>query len=415
MNLRSRCHSSTGSDNDTFIGIKYINKELVITFPIGYRIPDDEKTLKKAIISLIKSISLTESINKKIEFINDTFKNEYYMPILSYFNLIDDYIKNGLYVAKEKIYSQNNGNKINWKRTIQNSDAIIADDNLIYMNPYYERTKNKDNIITEIEKYCLRVSLDMLSWYFGNVRIPKSQFKEKDTDYMLKMLKKELSISFTDYKKKLIVYMIDILTGLDERRFNNKAFTFGTSNYHIVWEKMIADLFGTENLEDYYPSANWHLLNGDNGKASSLRPDCIHYDKDNKKYYVIDAKYYHFCEEPVISKLPGSDSIQKQITYAAYINVNKNIDGNMIYNAFILPFNKEDERIININNESVLYYGYSDCNWTFTKGNENYPYNKISLIFYDTRELIENWFERNSTNIISIKKAAQLVNKQINK
>ncbi len=405
MSLRSKCRNTIGSDNDVFVGLKFINGDISITFPLGYSIPNDEFELKKSILSLLKTISLTKSIDRSKELLNDNFKEKYNLPIFAYFSLIIDYIRNGLYHTKEKVYKVGMGSRINWKRTIQRSSSLISNDNLIYTNPIFERTKNIDTIITEIEKYCLNISLDYFSWYFGNIRVPKSSFSNNDIKYMLKILNKELSISFMDHKKKLINNMIAVLTGLDEKRFNNKAFTFGTNKYHVVWETMINDLYGSENLEEYYPSAMWHFADGTSGKASNLRPDSIYYDKMNAKFYVLDAKYYHYCVEHKVSKLPGSDSIQKQITYASYIHSNKlinnkTIDGNNIFNAFILPFDSNDGNITNNKDNKIVYFGYADCNWIIGNGdNSKYPYHKVALIFIDTKYIIDKWFMQNSDDL----------------
>lgn len=413
MTLRDNCYTTSGTENDVFVGLRFVDGKISIVFPLGYSIPNDDKELKKSILSLIKTIALTKTIDKSNSIIDDSFTDTFSIPIFAYFSLLMNFINYGLYFSKEKIYTENNGNKINWKRTIQRSKSVIYNDNLFFINPYYERTKNKDNIVTEIQKYCLKVSLDYFSWFFGKLNVSRSIFSDKDTDYMLKILKKELSISFSQYKIDLINTMIDVITGLDTIKHNKKAFTFGTNNYHIVWEKMINDLYGTERLDEYYPSAKWHLIDKRNEKASNLRPDCIHFDKVNNKFYVMDAKYYRYCVDPVISKLPGSDSVQKQITYASYIHLNKKIngnkiDGNQIFNAFLLPYNSKLNGMDS--DEMVLYYGYADCDWIINDdASNNYPFYKVALIFLDTKHIIDSWFEKNSQDIDLIKTCIEKV------
>lgn len=397
IDLYSKCVNASGSDNDVFVGVKFNNNDVKITFPLGYDIPKDNKELKKSILSLIRTISLTKAIDRSKEIINDDLIDDFGLPIYSYLALIEDYLRFGLFYSKEKIYKEKITGRINWKRTIQKSTAVISNNNLIFMNPLIERAKNIDNVITEIEKFCLAVSIEYFGWYFGNVKVPKSIFDLEDKNYMLSILKSELSISFQDRKKFLINSMITILTGLDNNKINNKVFNIGTNNYLHVWETMVGDIYGTENVEDYYPAATWHLIDGKEDKASNLRPDTILYDKKNKKYYVLDAKYYHFCESPQICKLPGSDSVQKQITYASYIHLNKKhydnsiVSGNDIYNAFVLPYNMNNASEHLPHNKTIAYYGYSTCDWVISDDDRTYPFHKVALIFIDAKTLIDKW------------------------
>lgn len=134
-----------------------------------------------------------------------------------------------------------------------------------------------------------------------------------------------------------------------------------------------------------------------------LRPDTIMIQ--DEKCFVIDAKYYSFAapanqnsenaddennDEAQNGSIPGSDSIQKQITYAEFID--SSIDNNKslkrpqkfrfepqnIYNVFILPES---------NTEKVFCYkGYATSEWKDNSKN----YHKIHAITLDTKFLLEN-------------------------
>lgn len=63
----------------------------------------------------------------------------------------------------------------------------------------------------------------------------------------------------------------------------------------------------------------------------------------NQKTFVLDSKYYRYCESTQLNHLPMSGFIIKQIAYAEYIE-NKENSGELkhkskaIYNAFIMPY-----------------------------------------------------------------------------
>lgn len=392
--IRDFCSIVSGTSDDSFVGIKVSENEIVIKFPVGYEISDDDKELKKDILKLIKTVNLAKKVNlyQNVESINDVKNN---IPLYSYFYLISDYLKYDLYRINDKKYSSKNGSRINWKRTIQRSQPYICDDNLIFLNPIYEKSINKENVITEIEKYCLNLSIEYFGWYFGinGLHINKSIFDDNNKQFMLNILNKELNSSFLDRKKSLINCMISILNETTDDHSNNKFFSYGTNQYHVAWEKMIYDLYNSEDLKKYYPNGKWHLIDHREKDASSLRPDSIYFDIESGKYYVIDSKYYRFCVTEKIENLPDSTSIQKQITYAQNIEKNNGVDGNKIYNAFILPYNSYKNNLGL--SKKIEYFGYAD----FIDKEIKYPYGKISLILFDTKYLINKWFERNSEDL----------------
>ena len=61
----------------------------------------------------------------------------------------------------------------------------------------------------------------------------------------------------------------------------------------------------------------------------------------NDKIYVLDTKFYRYGCTANADHLPNDQDINKQITYAEYIEKAKGIDEKSIYNAFIMPFNRK--------------------------------------------------------------------------
>ena len=88
-----------------------------------------------------------------------------------------------------------------------------------------------------------------------------------------------------------------------------------------------------------------------------------------QKIYVLDAKYYKFGATKSAGDLPGTGSINKQITYGEYIaeqEIFKKVHGNnyQVYNAFLMPYaTKEDKTIENI--------GLAISNWKSNVNNRS--------------------------------------------
>jgi hypothetical protein len=61
--------------------------------------------------------------------------------------------------------------------------------------------------------------------------------------------------------------------------------------------------------------------------------------------YILDAKYYRYGVFPEngVKVLPQSSDINKQLTYGQFVSNNK-ANGKKVYNAFIMPFNKKNNR-----------------------------------------------------------------------
>ena len=115
------------------------------------------------------------------------------------------------------------------------------------------------------------------------------------------------------------------------------------------------------------------------------------------KVYVVDAKYYRYGVTGVRNHLPESSSINKQITYAEYIETSNELKskyGNRpIYNAFLMPFNRTN------NPFSVSQYylniGEGISDW---KHNDK-TYEKVQGIVIDITFLMKTYSGSHSTQI----------------
>lgn len=387
-NLREICTISSNTLDDNYVGIRFYEDEVKVYFPLGYEIPSENSECRKSIMNLMKTIAIGNHLINSDSTLSISNGKEEEIPFNSFLWIINDYLNNGLYTDKEKIYKKNQNGKINWKKTL-NTKFYISGKNVIYLNPYVEKNTLEDNIITDIHAYCVKVSVEYIGWIFGNIPIPNNNIIESRYGYYIKILNKEIMHSFDDRKKTLLINLKKVLEmsgGTNKTKLKN----YGTNQYEYIWEYMVNDVYGNEDVNKYFPNSRYHLL-GFNKiiEASSLRPDSILLVE--KDIYILDSKYYKYGITKNPFHLPSTDSVQKQITYGEHIE--NNYDYKKIYNAFILPYNKYKNPFGLSNN--IEYVGFSESSWK----NSNKYYEKVSIILIDTYYLIDNYTKRNRNDI----------------
>lgn len=376
-----RCLHSTSS-----VGIEFKENIINVYFPLGYKIPDNnnETEEKKSILDLIRTISLCKNNDEYEEYDFDGGQIDN-IPVNSYLWIINDYLKNGLYTVHEKKYIQSQKGKINWKKTFK-TRPIFNDHEIVYLNPITEVKTQYDNIISEIHSICINISIEKIGWIFGNISKIDNYQRSYTDDIYLDIINKELSKTFNDRKKTLLKHLINIISKNSNNDKSDFVNDLLVNNYQYAWEKMIDYVFGNViNKEDYFPEVIWRF-HDDNNPKRTMRPDTIIEKNENKKIYILDAKYYKYGVEKNGSK-PGVESVDKQITYGEYNS--KKYDTEEVYNAFIMPFDmtndlfKSEEPIKNIGMvESV------------GRSSTKYPYEKIVVILMDTKYLIDLYFNR---------------------
>lgn len=383
-------HKATGKVDDSFVGIKVKNGEINFYYPESYELSDqsDIKSFRSDVMSILRSISLAKTLSVDKAHIETTLSENGEFALHSYLWIINDYLSNGIYVNREKVYKKNQRGKINWKRTLQNQ-PIISNGNIIYADLVVEIPHQTDNIIVEIHKFCVYKSIEYIGWLFGLSPqiIDISPFNENKRKIYLYMLKQELNNTFDDYKKLRLTHMLKVLQGVEGSE--KEGFVYGVDTYYYVYEKMIDTILGNiDDIDKYYPKADWCLKKDGYKKTSSskLRPDTIFISEEKKTIYIFDAKYYRFGTTAVNKDLPGSTSIQKQITYGEYIKENYlGPEVKFIRSAFILPYNKVNN-LFGYKND-IEYIGFAEADWK-----DNTEEHQIIYAFLmDLKHTINTW------------------------
>lgn len=389
-------HSVTGKTDDSFVGIKIIGNEIHLYYPETYRFDPNSDFVRIDIINLLRTISIAKTASAETSRAYNSHTKNGEFALMSYLWVINDYLQNGFYVNREKIYKTNQSGRVNWKRTLQTQPIISnvpnsTHKNIIYPNLIVEVKNSVDNLLVEIHKYCVKKSIAFIGWLFNlnESRIETKPVNETILKVYLSTLQSELEKTFDDDKRLRLAHLKNVLIGLTERK-DEDGFVYGVDSYYYVFERMIDSIFGTvKDMRDFRPKANWKLVRNDKETPSSeLRPDTI-IIKDND-VYILDSKFYRFGFTGKESDLPETTSIQKQITYGDYLKMNVDkMAINNIYNAFLLPYDKVNggEEGQFKSDKDIQYIGYAKSSW---KNNEQ-NHEIIHTFLIDLKHVVDTW------------------------
>lgn len=342
--IKDKCKVNTNYETDTFVGIQCNNGEFSIHFPLGYRLSEDDKELRKDIIGLLSTIANTvgkkesELDGEGINFVDTGF------PFQAYLMVIRDFYERGYYKEQEVEYVFSKRGKIDWNRTIKRQRAVIQEDEAYYLDFVTKKNSVDENeLITLIHEFCVYESFEKIGWLYTPYLPAKPRVKFNRM-FFANIIREKLSRTFNDKNKQLFTNLLRIIEQQNDND-SKKEFRYGTYRFEYVWQELIDHVFGVGDKTKYFPKTTWHV-NGSHYDNSALEPDTIMICKGD--IYVLDAKYYKYGATNKLSDLPESTSVNKQITYGEYVYNNKMTDGN-VYNAFIMPF------------DSCKFSGTVDC------------------------------------------------------
>lgn len=273
--------------------------------------------------------------------------------------------------------------KVNWNRTIKTQKPVIQDSKAFYLDLVIKKNQvNEKELITLIHKFCVYDSFEKIGWLFTDKRPLKPGIKY-NVKLFKRVVKNKLLQTFNDRNKKLFLDMMAILN-YESNNDLNKDFKFGTYRFEYVWEKLVDNVFGIKNKEFYFPGTSWKL--DKLYKNACLEPDSIMCMENT--IYVLDSKYYKFGVTGNPRHLPGSVSVNKQITYGEFIATDSKFDkihgkNRIVYNAFIMPFDAMNS--LWGKSDLIISAGEAVSDWK----NGDKEYERIQGILIDVKFLMQ--------------------------
>lgn len=342
VSIRDMCKVNSNLENDTFVGLKCENGEFSINFPMGFKVSDDDKELRKELLMLLDVIEMTTQ-KKESQVLQQAKKYDCTMfPIQAYLSVIADFFERGYYKEREVQYTVGKRGKIDWNRTIKTQRPYVQNNEVFYLNFAVKKNEvNENELITLIHEYCVYESMTKVGWLFTK-RSPQPARIKFNPKLFKSVLKQKIVSTYNDKNRRLFRDMLAIV----QYEGDNEAtvdFKYGTFRFEYVWEMLIDKEFGISDKETYFPKTKWRI-DGVTYENACLEPDTIMILDEN--VFVLDAKYYKYGITENPSHLPESTSINKQITYGEYIAENekfkkKHGEKFKVYNAFLMPYASE--------------------------------------------------------------------------
>ena len=410
----NKINLKSAQSGNEFVGLKIMDGEKFITFPMGHRTSEKEitvdsltKTQRKEILNLITTISSCKKLKEgqRVSSFNNK-KTASAFPIRAMFFIIEDFLdSNSYYTEKEILYTYAQNGKISWNRTIKNIKPTVSENGIAYLDFIIRKNHIQENqLITELHKYCVYKCFELLGFLYASFLPEKGQLSENDIaknkKSFLVFLQEKIDSTHLEQNLELFTAMYEFIEKYSATGELNNA-TYGTQSFQTVWEDMVEKLFSTvsrgQKEKYFYPHTKWSFKKR---RQAPLRPDTIMIL--GEKCFILDSKYYSYSaleneddengDDYVNGSIPGSDSIQKQITYAQFIDSSMNNNGGKyprpskfrfapenIYNVFILPAN---------NGEKIFdHKGYATSEWQ--ENNKNYHF--IHAVTMDTEFLMRNY------------------------
>ena len=383
-NIRDRCHVNTNDDGDSFVGVKADTDDAIIYFPIGYQLPANDDDLRVDINNLLGVLAAFMKEDRVIEVSKFEAPRTVDFPMHAYLKVIRSFLRMGrYYIETDPQFRTDTKGKTSWPRTVREQRALVQKNgSLVFTNMTVRSvTPNANKQITQIHRFCVYEAFEKMGWLYVPF-MPDKPGPHPGIKESIYILDKKLVATNDDVEQELFNAMRDMLVYIDERS-SDKQYFFGTDFFENVWERMIDKAFGVEDKEQYFPRTRWLLDYGRDKEKRPLQPDTIMIYGD--KYYVLDAKLYRYGWDPKPDHLPNSADINKQITYGEYIEQTKNLPNEKLYNAFIMPYNKENNLFML--NGNVGNIGEAVSDWKSNVKN----YERIQGIVVDTRYLMYNY------------------------
>ena len=463
LNEICSCESKANSETE-FVGIRCEKSkedgalETSIIFPLGYfkddtalrELPEEE--LREYVVNLFTVLSdpsLQEQIHQDSSI--STFAEQHgesEFPMVSYLNVIRNFLDFGYLDEKEILYKKGANGKISWGRTIKAVQPVITEDaqNLVYLDFIARKVSyNEDTLITQVHKFCVHDALVKLGFLFG---IDPSEEPQLDFDYDLfcNAIHSKLAKTFNDRDLRLLADLARIVEYLAGHKTEDGKtaddFYFGVSKFAPVWEAMVDKIFGRLPQGVTKDKFNPHLKfvvegsrngdgfnyqdedNKDEKHRSTLRPDTIMIKEipdqvgdDRIGVYILDSKYYKYGLTKSPAHLPGAESVCKQMAYAEYVETRlkeipafAGMTSHGVYNAFIMPYcadaGKWDEiaAVATLPRNDVYAMkrtGYIYGDWK----DRSKPYHKIHCILLDMKSVMRNY----ANNLAAQDELAELI------
>lgn len=341
---------SNGGYVYNFVGFIVDNNNLLAVFPKHFFDSNKKEVENNKDITLLfkvinKYIVECKSNAKASKYVGRENETEYISdyPFAAFYKVYDYYQKYGIYKKEEFEFKKNTNGKVIWKKTIQNSNKIVSNGNIIFIPLIYKKNNFKDDFISECMIFVINNTIKNFSYFlpFRTINQKNNNFDFiRNKKYVIEQLMQEKNRVFKNHQISLINALIEFF---EQFNMNPRggALHFKIKYFDRVWENMVEkylnDYFLDVNREnnlifDYSRKqkkkrfiAQKEFYIDDSKNNFKIIPD--HYYETENKIYVFDSKYYNKLNE----------LNYKQLVYTILIGNSIYGRNKNLYSALLLP------------------------------------------------------------------------------
>ncbi|MBI6076698.1 LlaJI family restriction endonuclease [Clostridium perfringens] len=339
----------------TYVGVLTFKEEILIVLPKYY----DEKYYYNGLECIKNIIGVLKKIPRRIVekykdslFISKDIDSKYVPEISIADYLIKDFVKNGNYIKETEELKLNSNGRIDWKRTISDTNPILSNRYPIYLDKY--TIKKKDSINNDIYRvhevvvnYLIKKYGELLGY---KIRSSYNRKMQNELEKYIKNSKAVISIIIDELENVYNDRDINLLRSLksffskSNKSSKDGISMYGTNSFNLVWEYMCSYVLENEyeDFKECIPTPMWKANETENEVTNSrntLEPDVI--KTYNRHLLLVDAKYYSIIlnNKKVVGN-PGSYDVVKQYIYE--IAINRKYTNYIVKNIFIYPKDMND-------------------------------------------------------------------------
>lgn len=362
----------------SFCGVICLGNRLYSFLPKTFRSTYDPRSNARLLVSSIRQYARNRGNTLSVD-ADPSEKIRGTSPLIA-IEILEDYMKYGLYRNTDPETRKSQSGKITWPQVIKKFLPHIREDGIPVYPDLLVRKINyfASNEVTAIHAAVVAILDPLFSWYLDKdatgvapeltgATMPYPAVKS------IAVLKRELAAVFADREIRLIRNLVMFLENISISPQDNKVVT-GICNFEHVWEDICSVLCKNqaEEISPYIPVPAYIHADGKIERSSSNKQRMDIILREGDKLAVLDAKYYDFK-----STKPAWADLVKQFYYATTLAAV--FPEKKIYNRFVVPApehaNRPEKAVVIDRKETVL----------------SVPFGEIGIIYLDIEKAMSDY------------------------
>jgi hypothetical protein len=382
MKTHGLFQNNNNSYNAAFTGIINLNQKIYIFLPKGFQAKSPESISQsgRTLLSALKKY-IASGRGSKVSFSSKESDISGISP-LEALDVLQDYMRFGLYNSARSEFSNRLAGKIDWNRVIKKKIPFIQNNRPPVYPEIISRKTNyfSENDVTTIHKAVLSKLDNIFGWYYSDKSLVPEFKKIKlpcDDKKAIAIVRKELSLVYSDREIRLLKNLIKILSQDGLSLGDNEHYS-GITNFQNVWEDICSEIYNNDKdkFSSLIPIPAY--LYGDNVKAEPANSQIMDVIiAEEEKIAILDAKYYNFAKGK-----PQWADLVKQFYYKRSLSAV--LQDKHIENFFLAPEAESEnlpEKAIIINRENDIL---------------THEFSPINIIYLNVREAMETYLDKDN-------------------